>query len=907
MAYSRSEEIIDSVIKSKGNENQILEYMIELERERFALIQKNYNGGMDFDSLRIRMRSMEEDIVFFKNQVSEDSRVSFTMDSISRTSSLEHMRLQSLTPVDILEPSDVQVVEVEPATQLPSFVLQGLPVEGEAPTEEEKLNVKNKSASSMNPAIAPRPSSLQQLSASSPPPPQHSHKILAHVHPVTHRHSGSHTHSINNLLPAVAEAEHQPLNTSDQSAGAGTGDGDEEMLHDRRSSVLSIGSDGGGEGGGEGGGAGAVTVTGSGMEAPKHNSTHSHHSRHSHHHHQHHQQHHHRHLSIGSQPLFTLPNAFQYGIKLRDTKMNGMSMYDEDSSSTAGAGAGAGAGSSSLDPAGPSSGSPLPGTTGAGAGAGAGVGGMQSPQSAQRVQGSRERESNIRTITERFTQSLEGTTEFTNRNSFSIGAAPNVSQSSEGHRSSGSFNLSMQRTAHSPPPLPPNTSSSSSGWRQSASDPRRSVSAEAGAAGGGLSTGGAALARMFGTLRASPIQASRPDAEADMTMESIDGLKRHSIAELTGAVGDGLRLDESYLGRSSDSGGDNEEDTDRTGDGLGVARQVRGSRSGAGVGAGDESFQGSSNASVVSTSPEGTIEFCIVEADWTQLHLQSERGHLLTPLLPPRRSWRYPPDLVDNSSENNTKELQDQSFFFPSGVKVDLVWPSVAALRSRASKHIRHIVPFTDAQGKPTYACVLTVTQTYEISEIASFGELIVPNLVKINRQKLSAMCIQKCFRQFIAYRKMMSWQLHRVTPAALAAAGTKTSTSSVSAQGESPAPRSSTGVGLFARSTTMLGGSLGPDAHGANGTAGAPAPSKRTWSNFFSSTKSQAAGLADSMDSSIHGLRQSSAANTMGSPAATAAASSFLGGAADSSKKTTLFGRTSGKMSRFVLLCTTV
>eukprot|EP00428_Durinskia_dybowskii_P086210 CAMPEP_0170425968 /NCGR_PEP_ID=MMETSP0117_2-20130122/38396_1 /TAXON_ID=400756 /ORGANISM="Durinskia baltica, Strain CSIRO CS-38" /LENGTH=193 /DNA_ID=CAMNT_0010684983 /DNA_START=129 /DNA_END=707 /DNA_ORIENTATION=+ len=37
----------------------------------------------------------------------------------------------------------------------------------------------------------------------------------------------------------------------------------------------------------------------------------------------------HRRLSIGSHPLYTMPNAFQYGIQLRDTKMNGMSMYEE--------------------------------------------------------------------------------------------------------------------------------------------------------------------------------------------------------------------------------------------------------------------------------------------------------------------------------------------------------------------------------------------------------------------------------------------------------------------------------------------------------------------------------------------------------------------------------------------------
>ena len=40
----------------------------------------------------------------------------------------------------------------------------------------------------------------------------------------------------------------------------------------------------------------------------------------------------HRRLSVGSHPLYTMPNAFQYGIKMRDTKNNSISMFEESTS-----------------------------------------------------------------------------------------------------------------------------------------------------------------------------------------------------------------------------------------------------------------------------------------------------------------------------------------------------------------------------------------------------------------------------------------------------------------------------------------------------------------------------------------------------------------------------------------------
>jgi hypothetical protein len=344
------------------------------------------------------------------------------------------------------------------------------------------------------------------------------------------------------------------------------------------------------------------------------------------------------------------------------------------------------------------------------------------------------------------------------------------------------------------------------------------------------------------------------DFDGDLTLDSIDAPKRHSLVDLAEVIGEGSQV----------------------GDNL------------------SEHSAGSSSA------PEGAIEFCIVEADWSQLHLQSQRGHLLTPLLPPRRSWRYPMDLVD-SAENNTKELQDQSFFFPSGVKVDLVWPSVAALRSRSNKHIRHIVPFTDAHGKPTYACVLTVTQTYDVSEIAQQGDLILPNLVQINRQKQSARCIQKAFRQYVAYRKMLAWQHKAVN------ISSKPSTSSAAA--DSPVlMRSTTIFGRLSSANNVKDGGgkmVDSSAHGSTGTASTTdgttptVPPKRTWSSFFSSARTH---VADTIDSSVHGLRASTSAASISS--ANGAAPGGVAAAPDTgSKRPSLLRSSSGKKFRCKVL----
>ena len=165
-------------------------------------------------------------------------------------------------------------------------------------------------------------------------------------------------------------------------------------------------------------------------------------------------------------------------------------------------------------------------------------------------------------------------------------------------------------------------------------------------------------------------------------------------------------------------------------------------------------------------APQSIFEFCIVEADWS--YLSEERvkdmpNTLLTPLLPPRQLWRYPDS--GDVLMNELKQAQDQNFFFPSGVKVELVSPTVSALLMRPSNNKRHIVQFSDGVGQITYACCLTTTHAYSLDEIKSIDEKIILNLIKINNMKYAARCIQKCFRKYVEHKKVQSWlKLTRAT-----------------------------------------------------------------------------------------------------------------------------------------------
>ena len=165
-------------------------------------------------------------------------------------------------------------------------------------------------------------------------------------------------------------------------------------------------------------------------------------------------------------------------------------------------------------------------------------------------------------------------------------------------------------------------------------------------------------------------------------------------------------------------------------------------------------------------TPQSVFEFCIVEADWSYLgdeRVKDMPNTLLTPLLPPRQLWRYPDS--GDVLMNELKQSQDQNFFFPSGVKVELVSPTVSALLMRPSNNKRHIVQFSNGVGQITYACCLTTTHAYSLDEIKSIDGKIILNLIKINNMKYAASCIQKCFRKFVEHKKAQSWlKLTRAT-----------------------------------------------------------------------------------------------------------------------------------------------
>lgn len=151
------------------------------------------------------------------------------------------------------------------------------------------------------------------------------------------------------------------------------------------------------------------------------------------------------------------------------------------------------------------------------------------------------------------------------------------------------------------------------------------------------------------------------------------------------------------------------------------------------------------------------LEFCVVEANWQYLGTAAGQ-RLFTPLVPPRQTWQYPTAQTGPSS--NTQEVQDQSFFFPSGVKVDFVWPAVQKLYTKPTRYRRHIIPFKDMAGQPRYACCLTIVQSYPTAEIIGMNPKIIINLSKIQQLNHSAKTIQKSFRRYLKEKQQQSWRI---------------------------------------------------------------------------------------------------------------------------------------------------
>lgn len=189
------------------------------------------------------------------------------------------------------------------------------------------------------------------------------------------------------------------------------------------------------------------------------------------------------------------------------------------------------------------------------------------------------------------------------------------------------------------------------------------------------------------------------------------------------------------------------------------------------------------NDGIADLSPPNTLsacqnllEFCIIEADWQELLKQSlshalkettapdlsqphmfTRPKYLSNLIPPKLIWRYP-STVDEQT-NNTSTVQDQNFFFPSGVKVELVSRSVMEIKTRYYNYKRHIIPFSDRQGLPLYACCLTVNQSYNLNDIAKINDDLPFYLYRISKAKTAVKVIQKSFRYYLKRKRIKQWQ----------------------------------------------------------------------------------------------------------------------------------------------------
>lgn len=158
-------------------------------------------------------------------------------------------------------------------------------------------------------------------------------------------------------------------------------------------------------------------------------------------------------------------------------------------------------------------------------------------------------------------------------------------------------------------------------------------------------------------------------------------------------------------------------------------------------------------SNTANNSVDTSIEFCIVGADWDVLMKEQS---LVTPLVTPKLEWRYP--LKVNEQVSNTKDIQEQNFFFPSGVKVELVSKAVMEVKTRLYNFKRHIVPFSNRKGIPLYASCLTIIQAYSVEEIKSKDRKILLNLVRNYKSEYAAKCIQKTYRKYLEYKKLKEW-----------------------------------------------------------------------------------------------------------------------------------------------------
>lgn len=224
---------------------------------------------------------------------------------------------------------------------------------------------------------------------------------------------------------------------------------------------------------------------------------------------------------------------------------------------------------------------------------------------------------------------------------------------------------------------------------------------------------------------------------------------------------------------------------------------------------------------------EHVLEFCMVEADWNFLRA---RDLPVFSMVPPSMIYRYPPDIIHDAN-SHTRHIQEQSFFFPSGVQVELVPQSVRDVQIRRYHHMRHIVPFTNRDGQALYACCLTVVQSYTLDDVVRIDPVILENLVKHYQAKYAAICIQKAFRAYAQWKKLQQWTTGRAAVTSTfstnssqhTAAPTHSTTSSFFYGRSTPRNTGATHGGLFGAHTSNS--SQQHSAHGSEHQSVPPSP----------------------------------------------------------------------------------
>jgi hypothetical protein len=204
-------------------------------------------------------------------------------------------------------------------------------------------------------------------------------------------------------------------------------------------------------------------------------------------------------------------------------------------------------------------------------------------------------------------------------------------------------------------------------------------------------------------------------------------------------------------------------------------------------GSGSEDDEAEDDAGT-STSNEGLVEFCIIEADWASLLAESASTtansggvktivtptapaspgslppaltgpRLLSPQVPPRLSYRYPSQ--PSATPSTTQSVQDQAFFFPSGAHVQLLSLSNAQMFTHPDRRDRHVVHFQDKDGHALYACCLTVNGLYSVDSLhAEYPKGLLYNLCLLYLYHNAAKCIQRNFRIHFKYMQHKVWQI---------------------------------------------------------------------------------------------------------------------------------------------------